>query len=161
MTACPSCGHRFSVLIPDYGAVVAAANTLLAKTVSTSSDFEEEVAALESTPVEALSDLSTAQLKRLVENRDSSTAQLQAEAETLEESIERHMRVLYGYVEGPELDELPRAQHAKRELLRLRRIGDDLQRVMRSDLPLLPGELPHYEGRRPMLDGSHRSGGQD
>jgi hypothetical protein len=126
-TACPSCGHRFSVLIPDYGSIVQAANALLAKTVASTSTLEEEAEKLESTSPVALAELSTPQLKRLLRNQDWSTVQMQAEAETLEEAVSRHLGVLADYADDPHPDDLPRAQYAKREIGRLRQIAAQLQ----------------------------------
>ena len=78
--------------------------------------------------------------------------QTQAEAETLEETVGRHLDVR-GRLRG---DARPRGasavSFAKRELLRLRRIGEQLQPVLRANLPLLPGEKPPYEGPRPTLN---------
>ena len=49
--------HRFSVLIPDYGSIVQAANALLAKTVASTSTLEEEAEKLESVSPVALTEL--------------------------------------------------------------------------------------------------------
>ena len=140
MTACPSCGHRFSVLIPDYGAIVAAANTLLAKAVPTTQGVEEEIAALDNAPPEEIAALSTGDLKRLLRNQEWSTVKMEAEAETLEETVARHLGVLADYADNPAPDDLAKAHYSMREVLRLRQVSEQLQPLFRVELPELPRE---------------------
>ena len=151
MKACPSCGHRFSVLIPDHGAVVAAANTLLAKAIPTTTASEEEMARLENTPPEEFHEPRPA--------TSSGCSVTVAGGPSVWRRKRRRSRNRSGgtCACSTAMPKTPSSRSSRKPSRRTRtdQAAPDRggpQPVMRADLPLLPGERRPHEGQRPTLD---------
>ena len=74
---------------------------------------------------------------------------MKAEAETLKETVSRHLTVLADFADAPDPDDLPKAQYSKREVHRLRRVAEQLQPLLRVELTAPLRRAPAPRGSTP------------